>query len=215
MKSEIAYVRSLNEDVRSSDFFARVYASPELARDFGVTKFDATAVRSVLRDWIVENGISSLFNYQLTCDAVMHPGIRVDEIEDLILGFLRALKGVRHLFIIDQYFYSSEPSVLALFEKMMSEVSDSLETVTFFSKRRLPADRAPMHSILTNLKAGIRIRDVETTEFHDRFWIDPDSERGLVMGTSLNGVTKKIALIDHLRQGDVAQLAAMAQALCT
>jgi hypothetical protein len=59
-----------------------------LIRDFGITKLDATAIRGILRDWIVANGISSLFNYQLTCDAVLHPGIRVDEIEELILGFL-------------------------------------------------------------------------------------------------------------------------------
>lgn len=213
MKTEIVFVKSMREDVESSEFFTRAINSPEMNRDFLFAKLDAPAIRDVLRDWITEHGISSLFNYHVTCDAVMHPGIKVDEIEKLILGFLGALNGVRNLFIIDPFFYSSEPPVLALFEKMMMEVSATLESVTFFSKRRPPAQRIPMHVVLTKVVPAIKIKDVETDEFHDRFWIDPDRKKGLVMGTSLNGVTKKIALIDHLGGADAAQLAAMAQAL--
>lgn len=139
--------------------------------------------------------------------------IKVDEIEDLILEFLSKLKGIKNLFIIDPYIYSDEPTVLALFEKMMGQLAETLESVTFFSKRRSPADRSPMHAVLTKLVPAIKIKDVETAEFHDRFWIDPDNKKGLVMGTSLNGVTKKIALIDHLGRADATQLAGMAQAL--
>ena len=213
MKTEIVFVRSLSEDLPSSEFFTRAFASPEMMRDFTFARVDAPAIRDVLREWIAEHGISSLFNYHITCDAVLHPGFRVDEIEELILVFLRSLRGVKNLFIIDPFFYSSEPSVLALFEKMMRELAATLESVTFFSKGRPPAERMSMHSVLIGLRPNIKIRDVETTEFHDRFWIDPDTKKGLVMGTSLNGVTKKIALIDHLGHADAAQLAAMAQAL--
>ncbi|WP_374255727.1 hypothetical protein [Aquabacterium sp.] len=39
------------------------------------------------------------------------------------------------------------------------------------------------------------------------------SARGLVMGTSLNGVTKKIALIDHLGREDVMQIVALARSM--
>lgn len=213
MKTEIVFVTSLKEDISSSEFFTRAFDNPELMRDFMFSKVDATAIRGILREWITEHGISSLFNYHITCDAILHPGFHVDEIEELILGFLRALKGAKNLFIIDPFFYSSEPPVLALFEKMMKEVADTLESVTFFSKRRPPAERVSMHSVLTRLRPSVKITDVETTMFHDRFWIDPDRKKGLVMGTSLNGVTKKIALIDHLGHADAAQLAAMAQAI--
>ena len=218
-KTEIAFVCSLKEDVESSDFFARVYATPELSRDFMVGRTGAPNIRDVLREWVTEHGFSSLFNFHITCDAVMHPGITVDEIEKLILGFLGEMKGVRNLLIIDPFFYSSEPAVLTLFENMMRALSASLESVTFFTKShtdakaRAKADPTAMHAVLTKIAPSIKIKDVKTDEFHDRFWIDPDRNKGLVMGTSLNGVMKKIALIDHLRRADVVQLAGMALAL--
>jgi hypothetical protein len=74
-------------------------------------------------------------------------------------------------------------------------------------------DRTAVHAVLSRLVPTIMIKTVETEEFHDRFWIDPDAHKGLVMGTSLNGVTKKIALIDHLGREDVMQIAALARAM--
>lgn len=213
MKTEIVFVRSLKEEVDTTEFFTRVFARPELLNHFLIARMGAPAIREVLREWITENGISSLFNFHINCDAVLHPGITVDEIEELILAFVGKLKGMKNLFIIDPYFYSSEPAVVALFEKMMMQVAAPLESVTFFSKRRPSSERVAMHTVLANLKPSVKIKDVETNAFHDRYWIDPDGKKGLVMGTSLNGVTKKIALIDHLGSADAAQLAAMAQAL--
>jgi hypothetical protein len=218
-KTEIVFVCSLKEDVESSDFFTRASNNPELSKDFIFAKMGAPNIGDVLRDWITEHGISSLFHYHITCDAVMHPGISVDEIEKLILGFVGKLKGVKNLLIIDPYFYSSEATVLVLFENMVRELSSSLESVTFFTKThvdakaRAKADPAAMHAVLTKIVPAIKIKDVKTEDFHDRFWIDPDRNIGLVMGTSLNGVTKKIALIDHLKHMDAAQIAKMAMAL--
>lgn len=218
-KTEIVFVSSLKGDVASSDFFARIFSDPELSRDFMIARMGPANISDVLREWITENGISSLFNYHITCDSVLHPGIRVDEIEKLILGFLGALRGVKSLLVIDPYFYTSEPAVLALFENMVRELSGSLESVTFFTKThsndkdRAKADPTAMHAVLTKVVPAIKIKDVKTDEFHDRFWLDPESGKGLVMGTSLNGVTKKIALIDHLTAADATQLARMALAL--
>lgn len=212
METDIVFVKSFKEGVDGIEFFKRVNAIPEISRDFLVSRIDALSIRDVIREWITENGISSLYNFHITCDAVMHPGITVNEIEMLILGFVKRLDGVKNLMIIDPYFYSSEPAVLTLFEHMMRELSSNLETVTFFTKPRPQADRAAMHSVLSRLLPTIAIRAVETEEFHDRFWIDPDAHRGLVMGTSLNGVTKKIALIDHLGREDVMQIEALARA---
>ncbi|SDN22776.1 hypothetical protein SAMN05216517_10949 [Janthinobacterium sp. OK676] len=212
-KTEIVFVKSIKEGVDSSDFFTRAIATPELSKDFLFYKTDATSIRDVLRDWIVENGISSLFNYHITCDSIMHPGFKIDEIENLILGFISRLNGAKHLFIIDPYFYSREAPVVALFEKMMTNISATLERITVFSKRSPSSERLPMHAVLRKLIPAIQIRDVETNKFHDRFWIDPDNLKGVVMGTSLNGVTKKIALIDNLGRADVTQLSTMARAL--
>ena len=131
----------------------------------------------------------------------------------LILGFVKKLDGVKNLMIIDPYFYSSEATALALFEHMIGELSSNLKSVTFFTKTRTQIDRSAMHAVLLRLVPTITIKNVETEEFHDRFWIDSDAHKGLVMGTSLNGVTKKIALIDHLDREDVMQIAALARSM--
>ena len=218
-KTEVAFISSVKEDVESLDFFRRIYASPELGRDFMVGRMSALNIKDVIREWIIENGVSSLFYHHITCDAVMHPGFTTDEIEKLILGFLGALKGTKSLLIIDPFFYSSDAAVLTLFESMVRELSASLESVTFFTKMHMSAkdrvrfDPTAMHAVLAKVLPSIKIKDVKTEEFHDRFWIDPDTGKGLVMGTSLNGVTKKIALIDHLSHADATKLARMALAL--
>lgn len=211
MKTDIVFVKSFREGVDGIEFFRRVAATPEISRDFLVARVDARSIRDVIREWVTDNGISSLYNFHITCDAVMHPGIDVDEIEKLILGFVKKLDGVKNLMIIDPYIYSSDSKVLALFEHMIGELSSCLESVTFFTKARSPVDRTGMHMVLSRLVPSIAIMTVETDEFHDRFWIDPDAGKGLVMGTSLNGVSKKIALIDHLGREDVKQIAALAR----
>lgn len=213
MKTEIVFVKSIKEGVDSNEFFTRALASPALNNDFLFYKTDATSIRDVLRDWITEKGISSLFNYHITCDAVLHPGLKVDEIERVILGFVSRLNGAKNLFIIDPFFYTDKAPVLALFEKMITAVSATLESVTVFSKGFSSSQQVPMHTILRKLVPTIQICDVDTAEFHDRFWIDPDNIKGVVMGTSLSGVMKKIALIDHLGHADTAQLSSMARAL--
>lgn len=213
MKTDIVFVKSFREGVDSIEFFKRVTAMSEITRNFLVCRMDATSIRDVIREWVAENGISSLYNFHITCDAVMHPGITVNEIEKLILGFVKKLDGVKNLMIIDPYFYSSEVPVLTLFERMIGELSSGLESVTFLTKARPKIDRVAMHDVLKRLVPNIAISTVETEEFHDRFWIDPDAQKGLVMGTSLNGVTKKIALIDHLSREDVKQIAALARSI--
>ena len=155
METDIVFVKSFREGVDSIEFFKRVTATPEISRDFLVCRMDALSIRDVIREWIAENGISSLYNFHITCDAVMHPGITVNEIERLILGFVKKLDGVKNLMIIDPYFYSSEAPILTLFERMIGELSSGLESVTFFTKVRPKIDRAAMHEVLTRLVPAI------------------------------------------------------------
>ncbi|EOA06887.1 hypothetical protein HFRIS_001205 [Herbaspirillum frisingense GSF30] len=211
MDSNIVYVKCLNEDRGIGDFFKDLYKYGTVSsRDFACTRMDEAAIRDILRAYISKNGISSLFHFSLTCDAVLHPGIHVDEIEEVILGFIKSLNGVKDLLVIDPYFYSEDPDCVSLFGRMMAEISSDLESVTFFTNGKSISKKGKMHAVLKQQLSAVKINDVITDEFHDRFWIDPDRRKGVVMGTSLNGIKKKIALIDHLSFGDVKQIAELA-----
>jgi len=212
MDSGIIYVKSYKEGSDVVDFIKEVYKHPELSH-FLVTRMDAINVRDYFREYIVENGISSLFNFSLTCDAVMHGGIHVDEIVEVILQFFEKLKGVKDLFIIDPYFYSDDPDCVSLFEKIMSTISEQLRSVTFFTNGSRANKKLAMHSVLQKITSEVLIKDIVTEEFHDRFWVDAEKNVGIVMGTSLNGIGKKIALIDHLSEYDARDIAKLARQL--
>ncbi|WP_186084746.1 hypothetical protein [Burkholderia gladioli] len=212
MDSGIIYVKSYKEGSDVVDFIKEVYKHPELSH-FLVARMDAINVREYFREYIVENGISSLFNFSMTCDAVMHGGIHVDEISDVILQFVDKLKGVKDLFIIDPYFYSDDPDCVALFGKMISALSEQLRSVTFFTNGRKANKKSAMHSVLQEVAPKVSIDDIVTDEFHDRFWVDAEKNVGIVMGTSLNGIGKKIALIDRLSEYDARDIAKLARQL--
>ena len=60
-------------------------------------------------------------------------------------------------------------------------------------------------ALLEKLRSGnpeLRVDVVESDDFHDRFWI-ADRARGIVMGTSLNRIGRRIFLIDALSDTDV------------
>ncbi|MBM0512430.1 hypothetical protein [Aeromonas hydrophila] len=196
-----------NNGINSRDIFQRFYDNPDLSRDFMLTRLNTTHLQELLREELIKYGPSSLFRHHITCDSILHPGINVDKVETVILGFVRTLKGVKNLMIIDAFFYSNEENVLNLFKKMILELSDSLQCITFFTQEPKPKDvkkRNPdfMHNILKSINPDIRIIDIITDEIHDRFWLDTDNKKGIVMGTSLNGVTKKLTLIDYLQPSD-------------
>ncbi|MBZ5763059.1 hypothetical protein LAV84_26320 [Rhizobium sp. VS19-DR104.2] len=56
----------------------------------------------------------------------------------------------------------------------------------------------------------IQIKDSISDEFHDRYWLDIDSAKGIVVGTSLNGIGKKISMIDYATSADSMEILRLA-----
>lgn len=206
MKSEILLVKSVKENLTISDFFKQVSEQTTINNDFIIARLNDISIKDKIKEIITEQGISSLFNFHMTCDAVLHAGITVDEIEEVILGFVKKLNGVKNLLITDQFLYSDDTACIILFEKIINEISKNIESVTFLINKKKVHLNTGMHDILRKISPNIKITEIITDEFHDRFWIDVDNSKGIVMGTSLNGIGKKIALIDHLKSGDVREI---------
>ena len=106
MSSNIIYVKSFNKSLDISDFFKELNKCQNITQDFLCTRLDEISIRDILRDYISKNGISSLFHFSITCDAVLHAGIHVDEIEEVMLGFIRKLKGVCLSHMLHTFFSS-------------------------------------------------------------------------------------------------------------
>jgi hypothetical protein len=204
-ESSVIGVKNLNDGEDISHFFKRFYES-ELSRDFGVYRLSLDALRADIQQYVIEHGLSSLFYNYLTCDAIMHPGFKTDEIEAIVLGIMSKLDGVKHLLIIDAFFYDDKPDCLLLLEKIVRSMSSKLEKITLITHGKRVSVRPAMHNVFRMVVPGIQINDVVTDNFHDRYWIDFDSTNGVMVGTSLNGIGKKIAMIDYANSVDSREI---------
>lgn len=204
-ESSVIGVKSLKDGEGISHFFKRFYES-ELSRDFVVYRLSLEVLRADIQQYVIEHGLSSLFYNYLTCDAIMHPGFKTDEIEAIVLGIMSSLDGVKHLLIIDAFFYDDKPECLLLLEKIVRSMSSKLEKVTLITHGKRVNMRPAMHNVFCTVVPGIQINDVVTDNFHDRYWIDFDSSKGVVVGTSLNGIGKKVAMIDYANSADSREI---------
>ncbi len=211
-KSSVIGIKCLRSGEDISDFFNRFYES-ELSRDFGVYRLSLDVLREHIQQHMIDRGLSSLFYNHITCDAITHPGLTVDTIEEVVLGILSKLDGVKHLLIIDAFFYDETPECLRLLEKLVRSISSKLERVTIITERKRMAARPAVHNVFSSVVPGVLIENVISESFHDRYWIDFDSTKGVMFGTSLNGIGKKIAMIDHANSADAQEIVRLASSL--
>lgn len=208
-ESSVIGVKNLKNGEDISHFFTRFYES-ELSRDFGIYRLSLDTLRADIQQYVIERGLSSLFYNHLTCDAITHPGFRTDEIETIVLGIMGKLDGVKHLLIIDAFFYDDQPSCLLLLEKIVRSMASKLEKVTLITHGKRLQMRPAMHNVFSTVVPGIQINDVVTDDFHDRYWIDVESTEGVMVGTSLNGIGRKVAMIDYANPADSREIVRLA-----
>jgi hypothetical protein len=207
--ASVVGVKNLKDGENISNFFKRFYES-DLSRDFGVYRLSRHVLRPLIQQYIIDHGLSSLFYSHMTCDAITHPGFTTDEIEAVVIGIMSKLDGVKHLLIIDAFFYDDKPECLLLLERIVRSISSNLEKVTVITHGTRASMRPGMHNVFSTVVPGIQINDLVTEDFHDRYWIDIENTKGVMVGTSLNGIGKKIAMIDHANTADTREIIRLA-----
>ncbi|WP_336929335.1 hypothetical protein [Acinetobacter tandoii] len=120
------------------------------------------------------------------------------------------------LIIIDPYFLKKKPnesleevqSRLDLFEAMISQVKNGLTMIRIITaQNNINRDYEQQFRVrMQSINPNIEISHHCTNEIHDRFWINPINKKGLVIGTSLNGILKKYSFFDNLRDDDVGEI---------
>ncbi len=168
--------------------------------------------RNEFLEHIIEHGFSSLFEFQIIMEDITSPSMSINDIEKVIIAFIGKLQGAKKLIIIDPYFFSksSKVDVAQLFLRLLNQVSGDLKEICFITNGRKNEAKS---DILSVIDRAIKVHLVTTDEFHDRYWIDPDANKGIVMGTSLNGIINKISLIDNIRTDDVVEITRLAKQL--
>ena len=194
-----------NKNKDFSDFVEYIHET-SLLDDFelGMISYPVYALSDEILEHILKNGLSSLYHYSVLLEDVLSPTINIDKIEDIILKFISKLDGVKKLAIIDPYFFAGKPNQnnVMMFERFIKCISSNLKEVVFVTNNIMDNKRAIFEVIPSNIERNCIVSDV----IHDRFWIDVDSYKGIVMGTSFNGIGKKLALIDFLKETDAKDI---------
>lgn len=201
-KNEDLNVLEIINNANISEEFEIIYAD-----------FSVRAYSKEILEFVVEKGFSSIFNYSISLEDITSPSMTINQIENVIARFLGKLKGARKLLITDPYFYakSNKIDVCQIFINLLSPLANDLEEIYFITNGKTMDIQKKIHSGIKILNKKINIYEAVSDEFHDRFWIDPENLKGLVMGTSLNGIGNKIALVDHLHRKDVEEVTDLAR----
>ncbi|TXD43109.1 hypothetical protein TR80_009650 [Xanthomonas campestris] len=162
-------------------------------------------------DYIAENGISSLIARTMVMEDITSSSMSADDIELIISKFIDKLGPLKRLLIIDPYFYSASPTSHQLLERLLAPHAAELIEITVIYDNASATNATNMRSAIKAAAPKSTTNEIQSKAFHDRFWINPDCSRGLVMGTSLNGIGKKIALVDRLQDSDVADIVTLAK----
>ena len=134
----------------------------------------------------------------------------------LIVAMLRdKLKGLspsNEIIIVDRYIFPSFRSTedrkdyLTLFTDIFSPTISNIKHMNFITCPKYNTDLfSDFKESLIRLNPELSVVCKTTKEFHDRFWII-DRTKGLFIGTSLNGIGKRYALVDIIRDNDTKDL---------
>lgn len=211
MTGIIIKVTPKSDEVTYTDFIEKLHEI-DIFANFKISHIPQPvySFRREFLEHIAEHGLSSLFKFTIAMEDITSPSMPINEIETVVSKFVAKLQGAKRLLIIDPYFFSksTKTDVGALFSRLLGQMSSDLEEICFITNGR---KNDAKNDILAALDQKIKVHNVTTDEFHDRYWVDPDNNKGILMGTSLNGLGNKISLIDYLSAEDVVEIAKLAK----
>lgn len=157
---------------------------------------------------ILEHGIQSLMNFTICMEDITSPSMHIDNVESVIIKFVQSLAPAKKLVVVDPYFYekSNKHETHKMFSRLITPLANDLEEISIITQTGNGPMKQRMHSEIMSLPKPIIVRDFQSKSFHDRFWINPLHGKGIVIGTSLNGIGNKIALVDKISDYDVAEI---------
>lgn len=157
---------------------------------------------------LIEQGVTYVWRLVRLQEAVMPQTKNVEPLVQVLQGMLAKLAPSRDFILVDRYLFpkGSDPDLLALVTSLLAPIAKVVSRIKFISGPG--SDSALLARVRESLLAQAPTLSVVhgvSDDFHDRFWI-ADQSRGLVLGTSLNGLGKKYALVDYMASQDVREI---------
>lgn len=166
---------------------------------------------SEVQDMLQREGPSYIMSLRVLREEILPVTDRKDAssfglLIDTLRNKLIQLSPSESLTMVDRYLFSkdikNQAEYLTLFEQIVDSVIGKIKLVRFVTQ---PSYSDELYkktvNLLENMNPHISVEHSKSEYFHDRFWI-ADDQRGIFVGTSLNGLGNKYALVDNIRDSD-------------
>lgn len=141
-------------------------------------------------------------NYESVEEQILWKNMTDNEKTDTFSEKLRQIGSDNNeLIIVDPYLFSTSDSVYCELLSNIIKKSNSKPVVVITDDRHYTAESFQL--VQSNVSASIELKF--SSDFHDRFWI-VDRINGICSGTSLNGVGKRISLLNEISEEDVKDI---------
>lgn len=171
----------------------------------------AELAEAEVRRILLERGISSIWQTVIFQEALLPRSRDVSALVAILREMLERLAPESEFVVVDRYLLPKEPCPSDYLDTLVQVLEPAARRVknllVVTSKRHNARLRHALEQRLKALSQGCRFRHCCSESFHDRFWI-ADRARGLFLGTSLNGLGSRYALVDKLAADDVREIVA-------
>ena len=172
------------------------------------TRFEL--VEDEIKKLLIEKGVSYVWQLARFREELLPPSDITPKsaLMTILSKMLNKLAPVQDFIIIDPYLFSANDSnyiddLVMLLEPIVKQVH-SIGFVTN-SKDDNQATYSILFERLNKINKNCAIIHDISKNYHDRFWI-ADGQRGLFVGTSLNGLGKRYTLADYIKDSDVKEI---------
>ncbi len=167
-------------------------------------------------DYITEDGFTEFVNIGAVNEDLVQVGASQGSILNVMQKYLDKVGIDNELIIIDPYFYAPRPKnpdyillLTTVLSKYLPTISDLIIVTLPDTPTRTLIDPTIKNDIQNSLKTvnhALTITSVTSNNYHDRFWISNQRTNGILVGSSLNSLGNKYALVDRLNITDVKEI---------
>ena len=157
---------------------------------------------------LLDKGPTAILSQEVLTEEVLPDNTPRNAVLDTLKYKLNRCSASQSLHIIDPYLYPStqDSDYVSDFINIFEATLKLCSYVSIATKANRNASlEQQIENEIKKVNPQVSILKKYTNVFHDRFWI-VDDVRGVFVGTSLNGIGKRYAIIDYLQENDAQEI---------
>lgn len=169
----------------------------------------------IRKEFLSQNGFN--FNYFTSryktrdgneyLEHIVTKGTPDDKITPVVQTYLDNVNIDNELIIVDPYFFAKPKNLnyVTVLDQIIDKYISTIDNLVIITNTNSvnSSVKTNIVTMLQSKKATLNIVHKQNDDYHDRYWISGARKKGIVMGTSLNSLGNKVALLDSLKSIDV------------